>query len=67
MFSGCQRVGLSELNNIAFHGFGGMMGMMFPQNHHQNIQNPGPADFFFVAGKKKGNKDTVLKKTYLER
>ena len=40
------------------------MGMMFPLNHHQN---PGPADVFFVAGKKKGKTDAVLKKTYLKR
>ena len=63
MFSGCQRVGLSELNNIAFHGFGGMMGMMFPQNHHQN---PGPADFFFVAGKKKGKKTPFWRQLILK-
>jgi len=53
MFSGCQRVGPSELKQRCLSWIRGMMGMMFPQNHHQN---PGLADFFFVAGKKKGKK-----------
>lgn len=63
MFSGCQRVGPSELKQRCLSWIRGMMGMMFPQNHHQN---PDLADFFFVGGKKKGKKTPFWRKLILK-